>query len=212
MTDVKGGGRRAAKARATRARMLEAARELFVAHGYGATSLQDIADRAGVAVQTIYFTFGNKRTVLKEVLDVAVAGDDEPVATMRRPWFTAVLDAPTAGEQLEAHVAGTRAVSERAAPVVEALRAAAATDPELRGLWRRNLDQRFQVQAAAAEALAGKPGARPGLTADEAADILFALLSPEMYLLLVDTRGWSPSRWEEWTLASLRARLCSPCP
>jgi AcrR family transcriptional regulator len=210
MTDVKSGGRRAAKARATRARMLEAARGLFVAHGYGATSLQDIADRAGVAVQTIYFTFGNKRTVLKEVLDVAVAGDDEPVATMRRPWFTAVLDAPTAAGQLEAHVAGTRAVSERAAPVVEVLRAAAATDPELRELWARNLDQRFQVQAAAAEALAGKPGARPGLTAGEIADILFALLSPEMYLLLVDTRGWSPSRWEEWTLGSLRAQLCSP--
>jgi AcrR family transcriptional regulator len=85
---------------------LEAARDLFVDHGYGATNLQDVAERAGVAVQTIYFVFGNKRSVLKELVDMTIAGDDEPVATMSRPWFRAAMAADTADAQLRAHIAG----------------------------------------------------------------------------------------------------------
>src|SRR5690349_16397972 len=88
----------------TRRRMLEAARELFVRNGYGATTLKEIADRAGVAVQTIYFTFGNKRVLLKELVDVAIAGDLEPVATMDRAWFQEVLAAETAEAHVRLHV------------------------------------------------------------------------------------------------------------
>lgn len=198
---------RAEKARQTRLRMLEAAREQFVAHGYGATRLQEIADRAGVAVQTIYFTFGNKRTVLKELLDHEVAGDDTPAATMERPWFRAVLDAPTARAQLAAHVKGVRDVSARAAPVVEVLRVAAATDPELTELWDANVKARHTVHSTAAKAFVSKPGARAGLSARHVADVLFGLLSPELYLVLVRDRGWSPARWQRWTLDTLSAQL-----
>ncbi|CAM2946897.1 TetR/AcrR family transcriptional regulator [Saccharomonospora xinjiangensis] len=201
------GTTRAEKTRQTRLRMLEAAREQFVAHGYGATKLQEIADRAGVSVQTIYFTFGNKRTVLKELLDHEVAGDDSPVATLQRPWFQAVLDAPTAREQLAAHVEGVCEVSARVAPVVEVLRVAAATDPELTELWRANVDARATVQDVAATALVRKPGARAGLSVPHVADVLFGLLSPELYLVLVRDRGWSPERWRGWTLDTLAAQL-----
>src|SRR5260370_10455257 len=110
MKRVKGESKRTERARETRSRMLEAARELFVEHGYGATALQDVADRAGVAVQTIYFTFGNKRSLLKELVDVTIAGDDEPVATMDRPWFPDAVAAETADAQLRAHVHGARLV------------------------------------------------------------------------------------------------------
>src|SRR5215217_558269 len=96
VSDVKRVNKRAEKARQTRRRMLAAARELFVERGYGATALQDIADRAEVAVQTIYFTFGTKRALLKELADVSIAGDDEPIATMDRPWFQQSLAAETA--------------------------------------------------------------------------------------------------------------------
>jgi AcrR family transcriptional regulator len=202
-------GRRAGKARETRRRMLAAARDLFVEKGYGATALQDIADRAGVAVQTIYFTFGTKRALLKEVVDTTVAGDDAPVATMDRPWFRDALAQETAAAALRAHVAGTRRVLDRVAEVTEVLRTAATTDPEVRTLWPEGPDPRHTVQAAAAAAITAKPGARPGVSADHAADLLYGLLSPELYLLFVRDRGWPPERWEEWARATLHTQLCA---
>ncbi|AXG79097.1 TetR/AcrR family transcriptional regulator [Streptomyces paludis] len=220
MTDVK--GKRALKARETRRRMLGAALGLFVERGYGATTLKDIAERAGVAVQTLYFTFGNKRALLKELVDVTIAGDDEPVATMDRPWFRAALAAPTAEEQLRLHVAGTGAILARVAPLLEVVSAAAATDAEVAAEWPRGSsgpgsgtataaagpDPRFTVQSAAAGALVGKPGIRAGVAAPYAADVLYGLLSTELYLLLTRDRGWAPEVWERWVFETLRGQLC----
>ncbi|HEY2668928.1 MAG TPA: helix-turn-helix domain-containing protein [Rugosimonospora sp.] len=210
MTEVK--GRRAEKARATRRKIVEAARELFIERGYGATALQDIADRAGVAVQTIYFTFGNKRTLLKELGDITIAGDDEPVATVERPWFREALAAGTAAEQLEGIVHGARGVLERLAPIAEVLRTAATVEPAVAALWRTDADPRFTVYETAAQALVTKPDARAGMSAEHAADVLFGLLSPELYLVLVRDRGWSPERWERWAYETLRAQLGADRP
>jgi AcrR family transcriptional regulator len=208
MTDVKKPGKRAEKTRETRRRMLDAARELFVERGYGATALQDVADRAGVAVQTIYFTFGNKRTMLKELLDVTIAGDDEPLATMERPAFREAQDADSAEKHLQIFVRGTRAILERYAPMHKVLQTAAAMDPEVVELLQRDVDPRFTVTSTTAASLATKPGIRPGLRADVAADVLFGLLSPDLYLVLVGERGWSPARWEKWVLETLLSQLC----
>lgn len=200
--------KQADKARQTRRRITRAAHDLFVEHGYGATTLQDVADRAGVAVQTIYFTFGNKRSLLKEVVDTTIAGDDQPVATMDRPWFGEVLAAGTAAAGLRRLVQGTGQVIGRFAPIIEVLRTATAIDPEVTGLWPREVDMRFSVQAAAAKALMAKPGARAGVPAEHAADLLYGLLSPELYLLYVRDRGWTPGRWEDWVYDTLRSQLC----
>jgi AcrR family transcriptional regulator len=212
MPRVNTGVPRAQKAKETRRRMLEAARELFVQHGYGATSLQDIADRASVAVQTIYFTFGNKRALLKELVDVTIAGDGEPIATMDRPWFREALDAETAGAQLRLHLRGTKEILERVAPITEMLRAAAAADAKIPLLWDQDTDPRFTVHSRAAHALVTKPGARPGLSAGHAADLLFGLLSPELYLIFVRDRGWTPEAWERWAHETLTAQLCADGP
>src|SRR2546423_13263180 len=109
--------KQAEKARQTRRKVLLAAGELFVERGYGATTLQEVADRAGVAVQTIYFVFGNKRSLLKDVVDTSIAGDDEPVATMDRVWFRAAVAAGTAQAQLRELIHGTGQIIERTAPV-----------------------------------------------------------------------------------------------
>lgn len=199
---------RSEKARLTRARILDAAAELFVRDGYGATALQDIAERAGCAVQTIYYSFGNKQTVLKELVDRTIAGDDEPVATMDRTWFREALAATTATDHLRQHVSGTRAVLERVAPMMKVLEAAAATDPAISELWPQQEDPRLVVQTAAATSLLSKPGARAGLGIERAADILFGLLSPELYLLFVGERGWSPADWESWSYQTLVVQLC----
>ena len=209
MTVVKRPNRRAEKAQETRRRIIEAARELFVADGYGATNLQDVADRAGVAVQTIYFTFGNKRALLKELVDVTIAGDSEPVATMDRPWFTDAVAAATAGEMLAAYVPGSSAVLARVSPIMRVLEAAVANDPEVAALWPQDEDLRYVVQRAAADALVTKPGARDGLKADEAADLLYGILSPELYLLFTRDRAWPHDRWLTWATQTLHTQLCA---
>ncbi|MEV4150001.1 helix-turn-helix domain-containing protein [Amycolatopsis sp. NPDC049691] len=200
--------KRVRDAAGTRRRMLEAARELFVRNGYGATTLKDIADQAGVAVQTIYFVFGNKRVLLKELVDVAIAGDLEPVATMDRPWFREAVAAPAAEAHVRLHVRGTRAILERVAPIVEMLRAAASADPAIAGQWDAGADPRFAVHLEAARSLVAKPGVRAGMTAEHAADLLFGLLSPELYQVFVRDRGWSPERWERWAADTLIAQIC----
>jgi AcrR family transcriptional regulator len=208
MAQRKDGRKRVRDATQTRRRMLEAARELFVRNGYGATTLKEIADRAGVAVQTIYFTFGNKRVLLKELVDVSIAGDLEPVATMDRPWFQEALAATTAGSHLRLHVRGTREILERVAPIVEMLRAATSADPALTGEWADDADPRFAVHLEAARSLMAKPGARAGVTAEHAADLLFGVLSPELYQVFVRDRGWSPEQWENWASDTLVFQLC----
>jgi AcrR family transcriptional regulator len=209
MPDVKRPNKRTERAQQTRRRILEAARDLFVEQGYGATLVPEIASKAGVAVQTVYFTFGTKRELLREVVDVVIAGDVEPVATMDRPWFRAALAAGTAEEMLRAHVRGTCRVLDRVAPILQVLAAASAADPEIADLWSFAADPRHTVHAAAATALVTKPGALPGLTADHAADVLFGLLSPELYQLLVRDRGWTSEAYERWVHNTLRPQLCA---
>src|SRR5258705_6222071 len=122
MGQVNSSGKKGEKSRQTRQRIVQAAGELFVERGYGATTLQGIADRAGVAVQTIYFAFGNKPSLLKELVDVTIAGDDEPIPTMRRTWFLDALAGETAEAQLRAHVQGTCQLLGRMAPIIDVLR------------------------------------------------------------------------------------------
>lgn len=205
---VKSTGKKGEKSRQTRQRILQAAHELFVEQGYGATTLQAIADRAGVAVQTIYFAFGNKPSLLKELADVTIAGDDEPIPTMQRAWFLDALAADTAQAHLHRHVEGTRQVLQRVAAIIDVLRSASAQDPSIASLWQYETDPRLEVQTTAARNLMAKPGARADVSAEHAADVLFGLLSPELYLLFVRDRGWTPERWEQWAYDTLRTQLC----
>ncbi|CAL9326603.1 TetR/AcrR family transcriptional regulator [Streptomyces olindensis] len=202
-----GRGKQANKAQETRRRIIEAAGALFMEQGYGATRLQEIADRAGVAVQTIYFVFRNKPSLLKELVDVAIAGDDEPVPTMERPWFAEVMAAPTARSALAALVAGTRRTLERVAALNEMVRAATATNPEIRELWPDQADPRYTVLSTAARSLTRKPGARPAVPLEEAADVLYAVLSPELFLVLTRDRAWPPAKWERWAYDTLGSQL-----
>ncbi|MFF0153807.1 TetR/AcrR family transcriptional regulator [Micromonospora sp. NPDC005203] len=205
---VKSSGKKGEKSRQTRRRILQAAYEMFVDQGYGATTLQGIAERAGVAVQTIYFAFGNKPSLLKELVDVTIAGDDEPIPTMQRAWFRDALAADTAEAQLRAHVSGTCEVLQRVAPIMDVLRAAGAQDPSLAGMWQQDTDPRLEVQTAAARSLIAKPGATADLTVEHAADLLYGLLSPQLYLLFIRDRGWTPDRWEQWVYDTLHMQLC----
>jgi AcrR family transcriptional regulator len=213
--------KQADRARETRRRIVASARDLFIEQGYGATSLAQVAERAEVAVQTIYFVFGNKRTLLKELVDTTIAGDDEPVPAMDRPWFREALDAPTAKEQLRRHVHGTRLILDRTAPITKVTEVAIATEPEVAAMWQQGEGSqvppvswitawppRHAAHLTAARGLVTKPGARRGMSAGRAADILYGLLSPALYLSFVRDRGWTPEEWESWAFDVLRSQLC----
>lgn len=199
-------GVRAAKAAQTRARMLAAARELFIERGYTATSMQAIATQAGVAVQTMYFTFDTKRAILKELLDLDVAGDNSPVATLDRPWVAESLTAPPA-DLLRRLTEVTADIHARVAPLLDVVRSAAATDEEIAELWHTNITQRHTVLAVFTGALAAKNALRPGLNALHAADMALAVLAPETYRLLTGPRGWSGQAWVDWAAGTLTDTL-----
>lgn len=204
---------RTARARATQARIITAATELFITAGYAATSVETIAATAKVGVQTVYYAFGTKRAILAAALDRAVAGDDEPVTTLERPWARQALATADPIEQLRLQVAGAADIYTRAATLLDVVRSAAATDTDLAQTWDTNIEQRHTVQHAFATALAHKTALRPGLTIDAAADTALATLSPETYNLLITHRGWTPTRWKTWALDALTRQLTNlPTP
>ncbi|MFD0883963.1 TetR/AcrR family transcriptional regulator [Streptosporangium algeriense] len=201
---------RTARARSTRARITAAATDLFTTAGYSATSITAIAHRAGVSEQTVYYAFGTKRAILTTALDLAVAGDDEPIPTLERPWVHDALADPDPLRQLHRQVAGAGDIYLRAAPLLDVVRSAATTDPDLAEVWTTNLRQRLTVQRVFADALARKAALRDGLTAEAAADIALALLSPETYNLLVKDQGWTHQRWHDWAADALVRLLTTP--
>ena len=195
---------RAARTRATRRRIVDAAADLFVEHGYGATTLEQIAARAGVAVQTVYFHFGNKRTVLKEAVDVAAVGDDEQVALLERPWLAELRAEPDPRRVVELWMVSSTAIYRRIGPIMAVVRDAAVTDPEMAAQWAVNEEQRTTAFGELAHELDRRRALnRP---VDEAVDVLCALLGPEVYGVLTG-RGWSPSQWERFTTETITAAL-----
>ena len=197
---------RGSRARATRRRIIDAAAQLFVAEGYTTTTLEQIAERAGVAVQTVYFHFGNKRTLLKEAVDVAAVGDDEPVPLLERPLYRQLAGERDPHRLLAAWTSGGREIFTRVAPIMAVVRDAAGADPDMAAQWRTNQQQRATAYAVFAQQLTDLGALKAELSAQDAVDILLALVSFEVYLILTE-RGWSPQRWEKWMATTLTGAL-----
>jgi AcrR family transcriptional regulator len=195
---------RRSKTRATRRRIIDAAAELFIADGYGGTTLDRIATRANVAVQTVYFHFGNKRSVLKEAVDVAAVGDDQPVAMLDRPWHDQARDEQDPARVIAAWTTYGRGVMTRIGPIMRVVRDAAAVDPEMAEQWAANQEQTASAFLVLANQLDAMDALRVPI--EKAVDILCALSGPEMYLQLA-ARGWTPQEWEHFVLDSLTHAL-----
>jgi AcrR family transcriptional regulator len=202
--------RREAGARETRLRIVTVARELFVDLGYPATTFAAIADGACVSIQTVYAHFPAKRDLLKEVIDQAVAGDDEPVPISDRPEVAAILAEPSAEGKLRLHAAHAIAISQRAIAVDQMLRSAAAVDPEAAELWRRGAQGRQAGMEHFAAHLSECGHLREGISIQEAADRLAVLIDPELYRLTVGFRGWTPQQHEAWLTELFIASLLKP--
>ena len=189
--------RRAEQAVATRHAVLEAARDLFVAKGYLATTVADIAREARVAVDTVYATVGRKPSLLREVLETAISGTDEAVPAEERDYVARVRAATSVTTKIEAYVAGLVELQPRLAPVYLALRDAAATDTECAALWKEISDRRAMNMRRFAADLRATGELRPDLSDDDVADLVWSMNGPEYWTLLVSDRGWSPQRFAE---------------
>ncbi|EME22345.1 TetR/AcrR family transcriptional regulator [Rhodococcus triatomae] len=190
-----------------RGRILVAARTLFTTTGYASTTIKAIAVEAGVAVQTVYFVFGNKRSILAALLDVSIAGDDEPVPTLERQWVAAAIAARDPLEQLRIQVHASRQVLDRVGPVLLAVRAAAGADAEVAQLWATTCAHHETVLRHLMTALATKVD---GLDVDRCVDIGLVLLGPESHDLLLHERGWTAADYEQWVVESLAAAAGVP--
>jgi len=199
--------RRMAQSRVTKAQVVDAARELFVAAGYPATTIEAISDASGVPLATIYRLFGSKIGILRSVIDVAFGGDDEPVAFGDRPEVRAALAEQDPERVLDAFAPIVSQLLERSASLQRVLASAAEVDAEAASALKEVRRQRITGQSRIADALAKRRALREGITKSEAADIIYAFMSPEMYLLLTEERGWSPERYEGWLGAGVKAVL-----
>jgi AcrR family transcriptional regulator len=194
-------------ARRTRRAVVAAAAELFVAHGYAGTSLAAIAAAAGVARPTVFAAFGSKVALLRQVLDQALVGDDEPVPVASRPWFAPVWQARTPAAVLDAYATVCTLIGERAAAVFEAVRRAADDAPEAAELWA-TLQQNRQAGARMVLEHARRVGdLRAGLEMERAVDILWFWNDPAHHAALVRGRGWSPGEYRDWLSARMRESL-----
>jgi AcrR family transcriptional regulator len=188
--------RREAQARETRRSILDAAHDLFVATGYAATTIQAIADRAGVAVQTVYAVFGNKRELLRQLIERTITGDDEPLPIRDRPTVQSIAAEPDARRRAELDAALSRSITERIAPIVRVAAEAAASDTELAAMMEAVKAARRHEMTVSADILAGPDGLR--VEPEEAAATLYILYSPQVADMLIGDYGWSPERYEKW--------------
>ena len=187
-----------ARTRLARAAVVEAAHDLFLGRGYGATTVEAISEAADVPPATVYRLFLSKLGILKALLDVSIVGDDESVPMEERPEVRTLLGSPDPRAQLDGFVQLTAQVNSRVASIYRILISAAGSDPDAGALLDELARQRQEGQRVIARSLARAGVLRPELRERDAADVIHALMSPELYRLLVLDRHWKRERYEQW--------------
>jgi TetR/AcrR family transcriptional regulator of autoinduction and epiphytic fitness len=203
---------RARQARETRRRIVEAAALLFVREGYATTSIAAIAAEAGVAVPTVYASLRSKANILRAVVDLTVRGDDESAPLAARTVWQEMEREPDPRRQLALFARLHREIGDREAQVFAQLTAAAGADPEATQMLAEHDERRYATQSRLARRLRRRGQLRPGMTAREAADVIWTLASERTYLALVEGRGWTPERYERWVAEQLVAALLPDAP
>lgn len=187
--------------------MVDAARDLFRERGYVATTIDAISERADVPAPTVYRLFSSKLGILHALLDTSIAGDDQPIPMQQRPEVTALFAEPAADKVLARFVSMTVTINERSNDLYRILSSAADSDPAAAELFADYQRQRAEGQGRVARSLARARALRPGLRERDAADLIHALASPELYRLLVVDRGWPHDRYEQWLVSTLTTQL-----
>ena len=198
---------RAQQASARRRTLAQVARDLFVEAGYPATTVEAVARRADVSLKTVYNAYGSKAGLLRAVWDLSLKGDLDDAPVAERRWYTELLTEADPHRQLRLTAENSRIVKTRIGPMLRVIRDAAPVDEDLAALWELIQTDFLANQRAIVESLADKGALRPGLDVQRATDLLWTLNHPDVWLLLVDRRGWSPEDWEDWFATSCREQL-----
>lgn len=201
---------RSQKATRTRLAIIAAAQRLFVEHGYVSTSVQAIADAAGVSRATVFNSVGGKPALLRTCYDVATVGDDDPVPLPQRPALLAVRDEPDQRRAIELYAAVIAGIGERLSGTYEVYRTAAATDVRIAAEWEQIQAERLAGSRGFVRLLANKGPLRKGLALAEAADVVWAHIDASLFHRLVVERGWPRARFEAWFTRSLGDYLLGP--
>ena len=196
-----------ARTRLARRAVVDAARTLFLDRGYVATTIDAVSEHADVPAPTVYRLFSSKLGILKALLDVSIAGDDQSLTVQERPDIATLFKERDAHKLLAGFAAVTTAINQRTNDIYRMLISAAGSDPAAADLLSELRQQRDQGQGQIARALVRTKGLKAGMRERDAADIIHTLMSPEVYRLFVGDRGWTPARYQEWLTTTLVQQL-----
>jgi AcrR family transcriptional regulator len=191
------------RAAATRARIIRAAHELFSSIGYNGTTMRSVAERSGVAVQTVYFVFHTKAELLSATAEDVAAGASSPSPVPDRPWFREAMETSDARRTIALAVEHGVDIYRRSAPLAHAIREAALVDPEVHEFWSRIQASRKRAMRLLVERIAAVDRLRDGLDVDRATDVMHAMVSHETYLELVQDSGWRVGDYKAWLYGSV---------
>ena len=189
---------RTEQAQRTRRRVIDAATGLFVQQGYATTTMRAIADEAGVSLPTVELLFGTKAQLLHLVIDVAVAGDDEPVPVLSRAWAADARSARDLADFLSVVAQVLSEAQARSAGVMLAAYEAAASDPDIQLLIMDRESQRERTATWIVNGVVERAGLRPGLDKAGAIDTVWMLMDPVIFHRITRNRGWSQKRYTSW--------------
>ena len=187
---------RAQRAEETRTALIDAATRLFPVKGWVGTGMREVAAEAGVSTETLYFHFSSKRRLLDAVIDIAVVGDDRPLTVAERPEFVA-MGQGSRSERTAAAAHLVTAIHGRTAAFAKVIREAASSEAQIAEVLRATRERQRRDVAAAFGLIVG----RKPTTAER--DGIWAMVSPELYLLLVEESDWTPDQYEGWVAETL---------
>ncbi|MGH9008499.1 MAG: TetR/AcrR family transcriptional regulator [Acidimicrobiia bacterium] len=194
-----------AEARARQQRVVDAARELFLQRGYGATTIGEIAEAADVSVPSVYAVFESKAGVLSRVVEMAITGDEAAPPVLEQPAGRAILAEPDLAKRLHSIVHLLRLSHERAATLIQLVESARASDPAL-GRLAETIDASLRHDARVFVDAVPTKSLRRDITRQEAADLLYMICAARNWTTLVEHCGWTPDQYERW-MADIIARL-----
>lgn len=198
---------RAEQAEQTRQRIIDAATSLFLDRGYAATTIESIATRAGVAVETVYSRFRNKANLLRAILEIGIVGSRDGRDLFDHPVIAQIRAATDQPRQVQLLAAFSRGILERTDTAHRVLRSAAAADPQAAELQQQDTQRRCDGQRIYIDMLLANGPLRGGLTPGQAADTYSTLASPDTYAFLIRDRGWTPDQFQQWLAETLTRSL-----
>ena len=199
--------RRKNQANETRRIIVEAARKLFYEFGYTNATIEAIAQEAGVAAETIYAVFGNKQAILINLIQVTLAGDDENVPLLERPFIKQALKETDQLQLIKKFASDMYAIMQRMSPLFALLRSTAKTDPEIMALQNKLRKERLGGMSFFTDQLNRIGPLKEQILSDQAQVTVWAISSAEVFTLLIQDMGWSEQKYITWLSSSLERLL-----